>query len=177
MFRASADVGLHTQSTDLLGGNSSTGLGWTFDLGIKVSDEVEIEAQLPVSQLFVSTPFGTSDQGTIGNLSLGANWFGKKESLLFKVGGAVAFGPWNDDATALETAALATALAMRGTEDIQLWAPGYLTLSVPTRIALGDVIRFTGDGQLTFMAPTAGGDAETALLLAPGLSLALAQTI
>jgi len=120
--RAYGEFGFHTQGVQgPFGSASFLYLNWLFGLGIHVSDNVEIEVQLPTAHSVQSTNALSTDQAAFGNLGVGANWFKDTDFGLWKVGGLVTFGPWNDNASLSQQLTLAAASSTRGAQDTHLW--------------------------------------------------------
>jgi len=163
---------VHTEMSYYTRGGDTTVhmLGWTFGAGFKIADPIEIELALPVEGVVES---GVGDQFGIGNLALGANFFANfGDAMRFKVGGLIAFGPWNEDISTPEGAAVYRAgITMNGYQDLWLHLPGYIHLVAPARIELGDTLQFTGDGSLHLALPTTSADSELFFLLAPGIAI------
>jgi len=169
-FRAHAEMSYFTQ-----GGPTAThALGWAFGAGLKVAPTVEIEVGLPVAGLVVSGA-ASGDQWGVGNLSIGANFFSPiDDQLRLKVGGAVAFGPWNQSnaaVTAEGLASLASGLATNGYQDLWLYWPGSVHIVVPARLEFGDDVQFTADGSFDLAIPTLNADTELFVTLAPGVAV------
>jgi hypothetical protein len=169
-FRAHAEMSYFTQG----GAATAHALGWAFGAGLKVARAVEIEIGLPVAGVVLSGA-ASGNQFGVGNLSIGANFFSPiGEQLRLKVGGAVAFGPWNQSNggnTPEGLAVLVSGTASHGFQDTWLYMPGYVHLVVPARVEVGGNVQFTGDGSLDLAIPTLNGsEAELVLLLAPGVA-------
>lgn len=165
-YRAHAEMSYYTRG----GGTTLHALGWTFGAGFKVADPIEIEVTLPVEGIVES---GAGDQFGVGNLALGANFFTNfGAAMRFKVGGLIAFGPWNEDVTTPEGAAVFQAgVTLNGYQDLWLHLPGYVHLVAPVRIEIGDTVQLTGDGSLHVALPTTGDDSELFVVLAPGIGI------
>lgn len=171
-LRLYGEFGFHTQNTRNLGPQSALYLNWLFGAGIHVSENVEIEVQLPMAHSAMSSNFLSTDQAAFGNLGLGANWMTSSKYVLWKVGGLVTFGPWNDNASFEQSITLQGASGTRGSQDLHLWAPGRVGLLVPARVELGRIVRFTADARLGMLLPAAGErDTELTMLLAPGVAV------
>lgn len=164
-YRAHMEMSYYTRG----GATTLHALGWTFGGGVKIADSLELELTLPVEGIVES---GAGDQFGVGNLALGMNLFeGTDELVRFKVGGLVAFGPWNEDVTTPEGAAVYQAgVTLNGYQDLWLHLPGYVHLVAPGRIEFGKSVQVTGDGSLQVALPTAGGDSELFVVLAPGIA-------
>ncbi len=114
----------------------------------KSPDEVEVEVGLPVAGVVLSGALA-GDQFGVGNLSIGANYFKSfSQDLRLKVGGLVAFGPWNqsnDLVTAEGVGAYASGVTTSGYQNVWLYLPSYVHLVVPARVEFGGALQATGD--------------------------------
>jgi len=149
------------------------GLGWTFGAGIKVADKVEIELGVPVEGVILSSNGSSVDQFGVGNVSIGGNYFTSLgEQLRLKVGGLVAFGPWNQRNGVVTQEGIAVGLAgmsMNGYQDAWLHAPG-VHVVVPGRIEYGEEVQATGDVGLHVAIPTLdGAETDVIVTVAPGI--------
>lgn len=166
---------LHTEMSYFTQGGAVTAhaLGWTFGAGIKVTDQVEIEVGVPVAGV-VASGAGTGDRFGVGNLALGANFFDTfTDQLRLKVGGLVAFGPWNEsngNPTAEGLAVAIVGLATNGYQDAWLYAPGYVHIVAPARVEFGTTVQATGDASLHVAVPVSGDDGELFVNLTPGVA-------
>jgi len=168
---------LHTETsyfTTSGAGGTQHLLGFTFGGAVKVADAVEIEVGVPVTGLIISGA-ASGDQWGAGNLAVGANYFmGLTETLRLKVGGHIAFGPWNQSNGAITTEGFIAALtgaATNGYQDYWLYLPGYVHVVVPARVEVGDTLQFTGDASLHLGIPTTdAGEADFIMTLAPGVA-------
>lgn len=150
--------------------------------GIKVSDDIELEGQLPIA-IGSSTVLGQKFGGAgLGNLQVGGNFVHEWGPARLKAGLALAWGPWNrggDDSS--------TAMALSSTvrlDEGNLWEVQVLNLSIPTRfeIDLNETLALSVDAKLIGQIPTGDtvpgnafvpgqtGDPEITLNLAPGLA-------
>jgi hypothetical protein len=174
-FDAEQRFRLHTEMSYFTQGGTTTthALGWTFGGGVKVTDAVEIEVTVPVGGLVLSGLF-EGDQFGVGNLAVGANFFSQmSQSLRLKLGGLIAFGPWNQangSPTTEGFAVGASGLVTKGYQDAWLYSPGYVHLVVPARFELGGTVQLTGDGSLHLAVPTMDVDTEFLLTLTPGVA-------
>jgi hypothetical protein len=168
-FRTHAEVSYFTQG----GATTTHALGFAYGVGFKVAPTVEIEVALPVAGVFASGAV-SGDQWGVGNLSIGANYFSPiGDQMRLKVGGAVAFGPWNQSNGTVTTeglVALTSGLATNGYQDLWLYWPGSVHIVVPARFELGDSVQFTADGSLDLAIPTLNADTELFVTLAPGVA-------
>lgn len=168
-FRAHAEMSYFTSS----GATTLHALGWTFGVGVKVTDEVEVEVGLPVAGVVLSGALAR-DQFGVGNLSIGANYFESfSQDLRLKVGGLVAFGPWNqsnDLVTAEGVAVYASGVTTRGYQDMWRYLPSYVHFVVPARVEFGGALQATGDASLQIGVPTLDSDTEVFAMLAPGVA-------
>jgi hypothetical protein len=168
-FRAHTEMSYFTQG----GASTLHALGWTFGAGIKVTDAVEIEVGLPVAGVVLAGSTA-GDQFGVGNLSIGANYFKSfSQDLRLKVGGLVAFGPWNqsnDLVTREGVASYVSGLMTGGYQDTWLYLPSYVSLVVPARIEFGGALQATGDASLQVAIPTLDSDTELFVTVAPGVA-------
>lgn len=168
-FRAHTEMSYFTSS----GATTLHALGWTFGVGVKVADEVEVEVGLPVAGVVLSGALA-GDQFGVGNLSIGANYFKSfSQDLRLKVGGLVAFGPWNqsnDLVTAEGVGAYASGVTTSGYQNVWLYLPSYVHLVVPARVEFGGALQATGDASLQVAIPTLDSDTEVFVTVAPGVA-------
>lgn len=168
-FRAHTEMSYFTSS----GATTLHALGWTFGVGVKVADEVEVEVGLPVAGVVLSGALA-GDQFGVGNLSIGANYFKSfSQDLRLKVGGLVAFGPWNqsnDLVTAEGVGAYASGVMTSGYQNVWLYLPSYVHLVVPARVEFGGALQATGDASLHVAIPTLDSDTEVFVTVAPGVA-------
>jgi hypothetical protein len=169
-FRAHTEMSYFTSS----GATTLHALGWTFGVGVKVTDAVEVEVALPVAGAVLSGGGTSLDQFGVGNLSLGANYFKSfTQDLRLKVGGLVAFGPWNqsnDLVTGEGVAVYASGVMTGGYQDVWLYLPSYVHLVVPARVEFGGSLQATGDASLQVAIPTLDSDTEVFVMVAPGVA-------
>lgn len=165
----------HAEMSYFTAGGAATthAFAWTLAAAVKVTDEVEVEVGLPVAGVALSGGL-SGDQFAVGNLTLGANYFTRfSEELRLKVGGLVAFGPWNqrDGLVTGEGAALYLAGIMTSAyQDFWQYLPSYVSLVVPVRVEYGQELQVTGDANLMVAIPTLDADAEVFVTLAPGVA-------
>lgn len=168
-FRAHTEMSYFTQSAAA----TLHALGWTFGVGVKVTDAVEIEIGLPVAGVVLSGALA-GDQFGVGNLSIGANYFKSfSQDLRLKVGGLVAFGPWNESnglVTAEGIAMYASGVMTSGYQDLWQYYPGSVSLVVPARVEFGGALQATGDASLQVAIPTLDSDTEVFVMVAPGIA-------
>lgn len=152
--------------------------------GIKVSDNLELEGQLPIAigraQL---DPVGFDEGGvTLGNVQIGANFFHGWESARLKLGGAIAWGPWTDSEGDSPTSLSLSHLVRL--DEGNLWERETINVSLPMRFEYDAMpkLALTADAKLIGQIPTGGtnaaaalvpsttGDPEITLNLAPGIA-------
>jgi len=173
---------MHQQAGVTTGGYSQhthmTSLTWLIGGGYKVVPNVELEAFLPMGWVNVgqtiegpALPSQSRDRGgtAVGNLHLGASYLLAREHIRLKIGGALEWGPWTHDLTAVPALAIALGNNARGGQDIGLWAPEVFSVVTPARFEYGERLVFTGDAQLGLHFPTNDGDTQLSLQVAPGV--------
>lgn len=160
------DLGYFIQSGFATAHSLSTVLGF----GHKLTDQLELDGQLPLGGILVSGAGGTSDRFAVGNLTLGLHYFDAKDGFLWKVGGGLAYGPWLHEAAPEDSFVLGISSMVRSYDALWHWSAPYLHAFVPARIEIGDELRFTGDAALNLAIPTRTGDVELIVALAPGVS-------
>ena len=155
---------------------------WSFSAiaggGYKLQENLELEAQLPLS--FYSASGGLDDEigAAVGNLHLGANFVGAKDTIRFKVGGALEWAPWTIDPSANFATALGLGLLARSMHDAGLWAPETLSIVAPGRVETGDKVVLGADAAVGVHIPTgSGGDVELSLQLDPGVGFWASETV
>lgn len=147
-------------------------LAWPLGAGVKITDQLEIQLEVPIAGLVVE---GGYDRFGVGNVALGLNYFSALgRALRLKLGGAVAFGPWNDSGGAVTEEGIAVGfagLATHGYQESWLFTPGRVHLVAPGRLEIGESLQFTGDFFAHLSIPTLdGADAEVFVTAAPGVA-------
>ena len=184
--RLHGEMSYHTAGVDPflnLPGTQYHYLMWTFGAGFKVSDQLELEVTLPVGGVALSNNLGSRDSFGAANLTLGLNYFSALgRAVRLKVGGALAFGPWNDSSGALTeegTALTLAGLSTHGYQNLWQYQAGAVHLVAPARVELGDTVQLTGDASMHLMVPTLGNGADARLIvvLAPGVAFWTSDTV
>lgn len=155
---------------------------WSFSAiaggGYKLQENLELEAQLPLS--FFSASGGTTDEtgAAVGNLHLGVNLVGAKDALRYKVGGALEWAPWTIDPGQNFGLALGLGSIARSMHDGGLWAPETLTIVAPGRVETGDKVVLGADAAVGVHIPAgSGGDVDLSLQFDPGVGLWASETV
>jgi hypothetical protein len=188
--RAYVDVGfIHsTQSYSFFGAEVDyylTSLSWILGGGYKVTPNLELEVMLPMgwAEAGVSGSQGvivSSDSNAgfgVGNLHFGANYLHAGDRYRLKVGGAVQYGPWNNDLENENRAALGYGAYARSIHDVGLWAPEMLSLVAPARFEFGEELVLGGDAALGIHIPTNNGDVELTIQIDPSLGYFVSPTV
>ena len=154
-------------------GTTAHALMLTTGFGVKVAGNFEITAGLAGMGVITSTG---NNQYAVGNLMLGSNYvLGSDYGFRLKVGGALAFGPWNLNGSTFTPEGLAQLAAGTLTEVYQeLWYtyPTHVHLVIPTRFEFDALPSLVVTGDLT-PDVAAGLNGNTSLLLlvfAPGIA-------
>lgn len=168
--RLHGELSYYTRS---LNGTTAHALMLTTGFGVKVSGNFEIAAGLAGMGVLSSNG---SNQYAVGNLMLGGNYvLGSDYGFRLKVGGAVAFGPWNLNGSSLTPEGLAQYSAGLVTEVYQEpWYsyPTHVHLVIPTRLELDVLPSLVVTGDLTpdIAAGLNGNTGALFMILAPGIA-------
>jgi hypothetical protein len=155
--------------------NGTTGhaLMLTTGFGVKVAGNFEIAAGLAGMGLLSST---ASNQYAVGNVMLGGNYvLGLADAFRLKIGGAVAFGPWNMNGSTLTSEGVASLTVGRVTRVYQEpWYsdPTRVHFVIPVRVEFDplDSLVLTADFQPDFGIGINGAASALFVTLAPGVA-------
>lgn len=173
--RAHTELSYFTASSSTLVTNRTDhALTLKLGFGTKIADHFELALSLAGEGLLTSGTFSTSHYA-IGNLLLGGNYAQAFGPLRLKLGLAVGFGPWNQNAMGLTTEGLVQATTggvTHGYQDAWYFEPRRVSVVVPTRLELdvGDQVVVTADVQPALGIGLNSTSTGVLFIFAPGLA-------
>lgn len=152
-----------------------------FGGGYKPIAPLELQFQLPIgiamspSGLNLTDPNLSREGGggvAIGNFQVGAHLVVGNETIRFKAGASVAFGPWTTDDTSKDGYWALRHSRFTRLEDEGLWLSETVALNTPARLEFNPIshLLLSADASLVFYFPTDGDENAVTLSLAPGVA-------